>query len=159
AVLLVAGLYDQTTEFFIPSYAQSLSSFQNDKKSVHRIESEVPPGSMIFELPYIPFPEGQPGGLSLFRPYLHSHQLRWSYGSLPGREGDEWVRKVAFADNDLGHIVQRIIAKGFMGIYIDRQLMPEHSKVEEALSKILGIPLIESENHRQSFFSLAKVTR
>ena len=153
-LILFFGLFDQTTDFFIPPYVQSAASFENDKNFVHRIESMLPAGAMVFELPYIPFPEGRPGGLSLFRPYLHSHQLRWSYGSLPGRAGDEWIRKVAFADTDLSHILQRIKAKGFMGIYIDRELMPEYSQVEDALTKMLNTHPIESENHRQTFFSL-----
>jgi len=154
--LLGIGIFDQTTNFFIPPYEQSSASFNNDKNFVHRIESEVPAGSMIFQLPYIPFPEGRPGGLSLFRPYLHSRQLRWSYGSLPGREGDEWVRNVAFADGNLAGIVHRIVAKGFMGIYIDRALMPEHEQVEDELSKIVGAAPIVSENGRQAFFSFQK---
>jgi len=159
AALLIVGIFDQTTDFFIPPYKQSAASFYNDKHFIHRIESEVPAGSMIFELPYIPFPEGRPGGLSLFRPYLHSHQLRWSYGSLPGREGDDWVRNVAFSDGNLAGVVERIIANGFKGIYIDRALMPEHVEVEEALSKIVGAAPIESENGRQAFFSLQKITQ
>ena len=49
-------------------------------------------GAMVFQLPYRRFPETQPlarmADYDLMRGYLHSDDLRWSYGFMKGRPGD-----------------------------------------------------------------------
>ena len=66
------GLVDQTNEFFVPAYAQSAASFRSDENFVRRIEEKVAPGAMIYQLPFMPFPEGPPGEMALLRGYLHA---------------------------------------------------------------------------------------
>jgi phosphoglycerol transferase len=156
ALLFLVGLADQTTPFFVPPYAQNLSSFRSDEEFVKRIESSVPGGSMIFQLPYSPFISGPLKGYSLLRGYLHSTKLRWSYGSMPGRKSDMWVRTVVFSDGDLSRIVWTVKRAGFKGIYIDRELLPDYQKVEQALRQIADPSPLESQNGKLAFYSLIK---
>jgi len=155
-ILLCLGIADQTTGFFVPPYSENAASYQNDENFVRRIESMVPRGAMIFQMPYLPFPEGGAGDYQLFRGYLHSNTLRWSYGAMKGRETDTWTRTVLFADGDLKRIARLLIKTGFMGIYVDRQYFPGHAQAEEALKQLVDATPIESENHRLAFYSLTK---
>ncbi len=71
----------------------------SDKFFVNSIEAIMPNNAMIFQLPYVPFPQSPPINnmieFSHLRGYLHSNNLRWSYGAMKGRSGDDWQRAVA----------------------------------------------------------------
>lgn len=155
-VLVVLGLADQTTPFFVPPYAQSAAAWRNDREFVQRIEAKLPARAMVFQLPYLPFPEGPPGEMSLLRPYLHSKTLRWSYGAMAGREADTWIKTTVMADGNLQRILKVLTEADFKGIYIDRQLMQDYRKVEEALKQAVDPAPIESENGRFAFYALSK---
>src|SRR6202011_3378560 len=87
-----------------------------------RIEAVVPPGAMLFELPYQGFPEAGPvqamADYEPLRPYLHSHALRWSYPAMRGRADARWIREIS------GHAPARLLDEisevGFQGIVIAR---------------------------------------
>ncbi len=148
-VMLVAiGLADQTTASFVPLYAANAASFQSDERFVRRIESSVPKGAMIFQLPYAPFPEGD---YQLFRGYLHSRDLRWSFGAMRGRPGDLWMRKTLVGRN-MDQVVKDLVHAGFQGIYIDRLYIPPNGSVERAIAKAVKSPPIQSENQRLVFY-------
>jgi phosphoglycerol transferase len=160
-VLLVGiGLADQTTEFFVPAYTQSAATFHSDDSFVRRIEEKVPPGAMIYQLPFMPFPEGPPGEMALLRGYLHSKSLRWSFGAMTGRETDTWNKRTVWADGNFQRIVQVLIEKGFKGIYVDRQLLRqsfrEPEKIEGFLKQTVDATPIASEDGRLAFYNLTK---
>ena len=157
-LLLGLGLADQTTEFYVPPYAQNAASFQSDKNFVERIEARVPPGAMIFQLPYMPFPEGPMGEMSLLRGYLHSKSLRWSFGAMAGREADTWIKNTVMADGNIQRIVQVLTDAGFKGIYLDRQLLRDYDKIESAFKQLVDASPIESEDGRLVFYRLSKPT-
>jgi phosphoglycerol transferase len=119
ALLLVLGVLDQTSPAFVPAYDGLREQFASEAAFVGAIERSVPPGSMIFQLPWVPFPESvgvrQVWPYDLFRGYLHSHQLRWSFGAMQGR-GPEWQRKVAEAPTDL--LLARLAAGGSAAIKV-----------------------------------------
>ena len=81
----VVGLLDQIPPVLCPDHGRDAAAFQSDHEFVARIEMELPPDSMIFQLPQNSFPEyGRHFKMydySLFRGYLHSRRLRWSYGA------------------------------------------------------------------------------
>jgi phosphoglycerol transferase len=156
-VLLVGlGLADQTSGFFVPPYAQSAASFHSDENFVRRIEAKVPAGTMIFQLPYMPFPEGPPGEMALLRGYLHSKTLRWSYGAMTGRETDNWIKTTVLADGNLQRIFQVLTEKGFKGVYVDRQLLRDYDKIEGWLKQKVDAAPIESEDGRLAFYTMTK---
>ncbi len=113
--------YDQIPDW-TPDYRASADSFNSDADFVHAIESAVPRGSRIFQLPYMPFPESTPPGLmadyDLFRGYLHSSTLCWSYGAVRGRPGDIAYRDLAQLPPP--QLVAALRSQNYSGIYLDR---------------------------------------
>ena len=95
---------------------------------------------------------------SHFRGYLHSKTLRWSYGTMKGREGDSWQRRVAA--KPLSELVDALALAGFSGIYVDRYgYSDQGEKLEAALQDLLATKPIVSANKRLSFFNLAEFER
>ncbi len=163
AAILVVGLLDQTSVNFAPPHASLKKTFQNDAAFVQAIEAVVPANAMIFQLPNMPFPEapfaaGEMQDYDLFRGYLHSKTLRWSYGSIKGREGDQW--RTAVAALPLEHIVAVVARAGYSGIYVDRLGYADHgSQLLSDLSRALGTRPLFSPDERLVFFSLAEYNR
>ncbi len=159
AVILVVGVLDQTSKGFVPNYAYNARDFQNDREFVAEIESSLPKGAMIFQLPYVPFPEqtavNDMTDYELFRGYLHSKNLRWSYGGMKGRRNDLWQE--AITSRPLDQMLENIAIAGFEGIYLDRKGFADEGKIiEGSLSELIGAPPIRSSNGRQLFFSLTQ---
>jgi phosphoglycerol transferase len=123
---------------------------------VAAIEAELPHDAMVFQMPYQPFPEG--GKLERafdtdhLKGYLNSHDLRWSFGGMKGRETD-WQEDLRGQPVEL--VVTRLLAVGFRGIWIDRFAYADGGDaVESALTSLLHSPDIVSQDGRLSFFSL-----
>jgi phosphoglycerol transferase len=105
----------------LPCAASTAASFSSDQKFVQDIEKMLPSSAAIFQMPYVPFPEAAPvHQLHSYVPlvgFLHSKTLRWSSGSMQGRDGDLFYRAVSTRT-----VPKQIeIAKklGFSGVYID----------------------------------------
>ena len=60
--VLVVGILDQTNRRLLPDYDGVGEQFASDAEFVGRIESALPPRSMVFQLPLCEFPEGSPPG-------------------------------------------------------------------------------------------------
>ena len=155
-VLMMVALLDQTSKGYIPQYAQIKSEFQNDEDFAHVIDSSLPNGAMVFQLPYVPFPEypsvNKMVDYDHLRGYLHSSHLRWSYGAMKNRPGDLWLKQIAALPVE--QMVQSLAFAGFSGIYLDRNGYngDEATKLEAQLRDLLQIGPIESENRRLVFF-------
>jgi phosphoglycerol transferase len=151
ALLGVIGIYDQTTPGFIPDYNAVQAAFRSDARFVREIEKKVPRGAMIFQLPYMTYPEAS--SYDLARGYLHSKTLRWSYGAMMNERSDLWVR--SSQEQPPSEMVRRLAGAGFSGIYLDRKLLAENGPAMEAeLSRILGEQPLISQESQLSFFSL-----
>lgn len=95
--LIAIGFYDQVPP---TQWHQLTSSIRQmltaDKEAMAHLERRLRPDAMVFQLPVIDFPESPPvGSLSdyeLFRPYLNTSNLRFSYGSGKGRYRSGWQR-------------------------------------------------------------------
>jgi hypothetical protein len=126
-----------------------IAEYQMDNVFVSRIEKTLPARSMIFQLPYMQFPENGPLNkmmdYDLFRGYLHSKNLRWSYGAVNGREGSFWQKKVSRLQTP--DMVKEISAKGFRGIYIERLGYEDNGQnIEQQLQGILHTqPLVNGD--------------
>jgi phosphoglycerol transferase len=156
--ILVLGIWDQTSRHFIPSYAWLQEETKNDADFVSKIEASVPPHAMIFQLPYVPFPEVPPvhrmNGYDHLRGYLHSRTLRWSYGAMKGREGDAWQQFVT--SQPVEQMVKTLAQSDFAGIYLDRYgFADQGSELESKLIYLLDSKPLVSANQRLAFFSLA----
>lgn len=155
-ILLSIGIFDQTTKNFVPPYATTKEDFLVDHDFVATIEKTIPADSMIFQLPYVPFPEYPPvynmGDYELFKGYLHSHNLRWSYGAMKGRNGN-WQRIIS--EKPMDEFLTTISLAGFSGIYIDRNGYADRgAQIEAELTNKLNVKQIVSKNNRLVFFDM-----
>jgi phosphoglycerol transferase len=163
SVALGLGICDQCPPSLVPPYNAIKEFYTNEARFVSRIEATLPPGSMIFQLPSVPFPEGpcNPTWASTdhFRCYLHSRHLRWSYGAMRGREVDRWREE--FNGQPLPQMIGTLIDAGFRGIVVDRVGYADHAaKLEAELTRLLGVKPMVSEgsdrwlDHRFYFYDL-----
>lgn len=117
---------------------------------------------MIFQLPYVPFPEYPPvnrmSDYSHFRAYLHSKDLRWSYGAIKGREVDGWQRMVASMPVD--EMLKALSQKGFEGIYLDSHGFEDSgANLMSDIKRVLGTEPLVSDNQRLYFFDMTMYNR
>ena len=157
-VMCVAALLDQTSRGYIPQYAQIKSEFESDRNFVAGIAATLPQGASVFQLPYIPFPE-YPGVEKMvdydhLRGYLHSQNLRWSYGAIKNRSGDRRLKQIAALPVD--EMCETLALAGFSGVYIDRNGYDDDSlaALESQLRDALQIAPVVSENGRLIFYNL-----
>ena len=160
-LILVLAILDQTGTgiYFVPHYTAFGAENASDADFVRRIEAAVPRGSMIFQLPYVPFPENETVNLMQdyehFRPYLHSKTLRWSYGAIKGRDNARWQMSTANLPTD--QFLEAISLAGFSGVYLDRKGYSDNgAELETKLRSILGIEPLVSANYQMSFFNLGE---
>jgi hypothetical protein len=160
SVLVVVGVLDQTstTFFFVPEYEAIKTEYRSDSDFVKNIEASLPTRAMIFQLPYVPFPESPPLNKMTqdhehFKGYLHSKALRWSYGVINGEKEDLWQRSVVA--KPAAEFVQEISSAGFLGIYINRNGYPDGgARLEADLTALLGVKPTSSRTGNLIFFSL-----
>jgi hypothetical protein len=96
--------------------------FLSDRNFGAAMERLLPAGAMVFQLPFLEFPEARPinrlEDYELFRPFLHTSTLRFTYGALKHRARSQWYRE--YAHLPLADLVTRLEANGFSAIYVNR---------------------------------------
>ena len=157
-VLLVLGLLDQTSPDYVPPHTANRKTFDSDEDFGRRMEAVLPAGSMVYQMPYVPFPENVPvhnlTDYELLRPFLHTRTLRWSYGAVKGRETARWHADLA--TRPLPEVVETLALVGFRGVYLDRAGCADSgAQVEKELSRLLNVEPLVSLNGRQSFFDMS----
>lgn len=155
-IIALIGLIDQTS-LYIPNPQIFYKDFLSDKKFVGRIESAVTDQAMILQFPYKAFPETPPintlGDYELFRPYLHSHNLKWSYGITKGTSQDQWIKTIS--ELPINQMIKIVSIAGYEGIYLNIAGYEDKGKeIEEKLSNILEEKPIKSDSKDQVFFNL-----
>ncbi len=151
ALLVAIGLLDQTSPAFAPDYPRIKAEQQVMETFVAGVEQALPPGSMVFQLPYTPFPESPPvNGMAdyeHFRAYLASKTLRWSYGAMKGRDEDAW--QAAVSQLDPAQMIAELKAKSFAAVYIDgRGYQDGGAATVAAFKAALGTqPLVSSDGN------------
>jgi phosphoglycerol transferase len=169
-VLMLASLTifagaDQAMVSEYLKYEGRQQMFSDDAVFVREIEATLPEGSAVFELPYTPFPlESFPGKMAYYdqaKPYLHSNNLRWSWGAMEGRAGDTWVKRVAMLS--VPNMLHKLVHAGFSGLWVDQFGYINGDSPESQLSQMLDAAPIRNGSGRILFYDLrsfaAKVTR
>ena len=160
SAVFVVGALDQTSEAYVPAYGETAIRYESDRAFVRQVEDLLPDDASVFELPYASFPEyippppGRTVVYDLLRPYLHSRDLRWSFGAMYGRPED-WTARLV--DEPLAEVVPIVSAVGFRGIYVDRLGYVSDvaaNTAERELVRIVGRPPLRSEDGRLLFFDL-----
>ena len=121
---ILLALWDQ-----MPTMAQTRANLtelshmvDSDRQFTKEIEENLPKGAMVFQLPIIDYPESPSFGVSSseqFRPYLHSKDLRFSFGAVKGRPWLAWQRELgemSFPDS-----IRRMESLGFAAVYVNRR--------------------------------------
>jgi len=156
AVILFAGVLDQTgtSFFFIPEYDKNKVEYSSDEEFVSRIEAQLPPRAMVFQLPYMPFPESPPlyqmKPYDHYKAYLHSKTLRWSYGAAAGEQEDKWQQAVTAQSTP--ELVKSVREAGFAGIYLNLDGYADRAKLQNELRAALGVEPIWNREGSILFF-------
>lgn len=151
------ALWDQEPHPYRPDFTRIKREWASDSDFVSRIETALPAGAMIWQIPYAQYPEGplvyHHAAYPALRFYLHSQTLRWSVGAMNGREGDAWQKKIAALPLD--EQLQAVAEAGFRGIQVARRGYPDDgAQVETQLRERLQVEPIVSEDKLDSFFPL-----
>lgn len=159
AILLAFGAFDQFGMTQGIAYAQNRQVFQDDADFFAKVEATMPANSRVFQLPRTQFPEpmklqyNQMDAYDPLRPYLHTKNLRWSYGGIEGRVEADWQSRLDFFD--VPTLLDQIVAAEFTGLYIDRYAYQDRAvDIETQVSSITGAKPLVSRNGRMSFFDL-----
>ena len=149
AVLGAVAVLDQTSESFVPPYAALKAQYQRDDDFIRRVEAALPSSSMVFQLPYLRFPEDRAFQLESYAhlvPYLHARSLRWTFGAMRGRATDLWQRDVAQLPVD--EFLESVAVAGFSAIYLDRAGYEDRGvAMEQRLGDLLQVqPLVNADH-------------
>lgn len=155
AAVLAVGLFDQTTNAFVPPYSTIEGQWNLDAAFFGSLESRLPDEAMVVQLPYEPFPEPLPGRQAVYEPvkaYLHTDDLRWSWGAMRGRPED-WA--AANATKPAAELVPAAREAGFSAILVDRLgYGDDGAAIEPELRRVLGAEPERSPNGRFLFWRL-----
>ncbi len=126
------------------------------------LERRLPPGSSLFQLPVVPFPEWPDVNGMLdydeFLPYLWSDGLRWSYGSIKGRPEADWQARVD--SDDPSSDLPGLVGLGFAGIVVDTAgYADDGAAISAKLDAALGSPAVVSPGGRWKFWDLRDYAR
>ncbi len=126
AVLTVGtlGLLDQIPQGApAADRAQIAARVTSDLQLGREMEAALPPGAQVFQLPVMGFPEEPPPGqltdYELFRPYLTTQTLRFSYGAAKYRSRSQWQRDLE--DLPAATLVERLERYGFAALHVNRK--------------------------------------
>ena len=153
----VLAVADQTSSQLVPDYAAAIEEAQSDRDFFGGMERALPAGSMVFQLPYVPFPEHPPqhrlSDYDLLRPYLSTTSLRWSYGGVRTRFGDAWTKSVARLP--VTELADALVFAGFRGVLVDRYGYTDGgAELDQALRPITGPAVSQSRNGRHAWYDL-----
>ncbi|MDD6844575.1 MAG: hypothetical protein PUE32_03295 [Clostridia bacterium] len=146
----IFSIWEGRPNLATPPYDTIREEYTSDKDFVERIENQLDEGAMIYQLPYHEYPEAGPVNdmwdYHLYVGFVHSDTLRWSYGSIKGREEDKWNKNVS--EMNYGDMVKCLKEQGFAGIYVDRRayLDDEFAELKTGLEDTAGGSFISSDN-------------
>ncbi|NUM36204.1 MAG: hypothetical protein HUU50_16805 [Candidatus Brocadiae bacterium] len=156
--ITILGTIDQNGTLAVPEYRKIQAAYCNHKDYFSSLEELLPKGSLVFQLPYASFPEG--GDVhriqmyEQFIPFLHTKQLKWSYGAVKNREIDIWLKEIS--QKDILSMTKELNSKGFSAILIDTYGIKKMD-LDNILSdlKKLSLPLLAiSQDKRFITFKL-----
>jgi phosphoglycerol transferase len=156
ALVVALGIADQTSDEIVSDRRTQAPAFHADRAYFTELEQRLPPGAAIYQLPYVPYPESGPVfnivDYDPIRPYLHTRELRWSYGAMRGREGAERLR--AISEQPTPRLVEDVRAEGFAGILVDTYGYEDAREILAGLEAETGRRGVASDDGRWVLFEL-----
>jgi len=156
-VLTLGGALDQITPRYVPNYKVTAARFDIDGTFYHELEKSVPKGSMMFQLPFEPFPEaGTIANMTDYQDftgYLHTKNIRWNYGGMNGRLEGDWQRNLSVYDP--AATLASLASVGFQGVVVDRTGFSDNAEALLAAARpLVGDPKITSQDDRLLYLDL-----
>lgn len=114
-----------------------------DQQFVRAMETALPSGAMVLQLPFAAYPESPSPGMTVydhFRPYLYSNTLRFSFGLVKGRPESESYAQLAAKPTP--SLVDAARSAGFKAIYINRAAIKNRADPMLTEFKRLGLDQI-----------------
>jgi hypothetical protein len=153
AAVVVLGIVEQTPRLRSRAEAERLArTVAEDQQFARTLETSLPAGTAVFQLPAVPFPEqptvGAMTDYALFRPFLHSETLRFSYGSMARTKQARWASMVSRLPPD--QFIQALEAAGFGAVYLNRSAFPDRGAtlINALVShQCSPIPWLETSEH------------
>lgn len=107
-------------------------SFHSDVEFAKKLESILPPGAMVFNLPIIDWPSE--GAYVFYRPAYFTEKIRYSFGNVYGRAKDSWLKSTENLEPSA--MVETLEGYGFSGILVYHgHELPE--KYKEQVARLL----------------------
>lgn len=160
--LLAFGLSDSIPTLHF-RYRQVEQAWNSDRAFVGAIETAMPRGTAIFQLPVLPFPETRPPGrmhdYDPFRGYLADNgTLRWSYGALKGRPGADWQVRLQDRVGPTGAL-PALLGLGFTGLWVDTAGYRRGNDDMDDIRHEIGDEPLRSPDGRFLFYDLRAYKR
>ncbi len=134
------GLLDQIPRA-VPAAdrAEIAARVASDLDLGRRMEAALGPHALVFQLPVMGFPEVVPPGklsdYELFRPYLTTETLRFSYGAAKFRARSRWQRDLENVPP--ATLVKRLESYGFAAIHLNRKGYED--RADQLLRELAGL--------------------
>lgn len=132
--------WDQVPRTPLPTELKAISSqVEADRAFVEALEQALPLGAMVFQIPVMDFPEAPIPGVPSYdhlRPYLYAKDLRFSFGSMKGRQREQWQHDLV--KKDLPDAVADMRVRGFDALIINRKGFPDGGKAIEEKLRSMG---------------------
>jgi hypothetical protein len=155
AAVLAVGVFDQTSNAFIPPYDAVKDQWALDADFIESLEDRLPDEAMVVQLPFETFPEPPAARQAIYepvKPFLHSSDLRWSYGAMRGRPAD-WLAPLA--GRPAAEVIAAARERGFAGLLVDRLgYGDDGAAIVPELERELGQAAEVSPNGRFVFWRL-----
>jgi hypothetical protein len=122
-LLTAFGLADQTPRTWFTKAGRSpqegvLARFASDRSFFADMEAALPPGAMVYQLPYDVYPETS---YRHARGLLHTTALRFSFGAMKHRAADNWLRETSALAPDA--MLGRLCLRDFAAVCVDRSAL------------------------------------
>lgn len=145
ALVVAVGLFDQTDRLPAPDrLSKRAEGPEWDRQLGEALEKKLPPGSMIFQMPVVPFLEQPPvhrmTDYELFRPYLATSTMRFSYGHLAAADELTWLRRTEKAPFHIA--VRRLQDAGFAAVHVCRAAYADDAMGIRQIATAANLPVL-----------------
>jgi len=159
AGVLAVGCYDQVN-ILSTHWQDSIKPTQNMYESYFTVvEDSLEPGAMVYQLPYMDFPEVPPlykiNDYKHFIGYMFTDELRWSYGGVKGRE--EAAKNLNIDEGKSINFLNGIKNAGFKAVYINTDGYADGGNQIISFYNSLGLEPIVSADGKLYVYNISKL--
>lgn len=146
-ICAMVALWDQTPPVVTKEkIAEDAKVVNADRTLASQLEARLPKGAMIFQLPAMDYPEAPAPGMPSYdhyRLYLHSENLRFSFGSIKGRPWQQWQKEIL--QHPFPDFIRSLERYGFSAVYMNRNGLPDKAEgILKAFKQLGYTDVIES---------------